>query len=97
MSSGLNRAFSTQEKALVGIISENCKYLCKNCQTLVLGDGAVAVVVKHSEDAGKDILGGALGHDVEDGHELGEVNVPVTVGVIHPEPGIITQGGIFCA
>ena len=52
---------------------------------LLLRDRAVAVDVEDTEDLVENLLGGALGHDVEDQHELDEVDVAVVVAVVDPE------------
>jgi len=52
---------------------------------LLLRDRSVAVDVEYPEDLLQVGFRRSVGHDVEDDHELPEVDVPVPVGVVHSE------------
>ena len=53
------------------------------------GDDAVAVCVHDPEDLLEVLLGGAVGHDVHDDHELGEADAAVAVVVVHVEDALL--------
>ena len=45
----------------------------------------IIIYVKYAKNLSQNLLRSAIWHDVEDDHELSEVNVPVVVGVVHAE------------
>ena len=57
----------------------------QKCVHLHNGDLLIAINVKDSEQVVQDLLGVAACHHRENVHELYEVNVVVSVGVVHPE------------
>ena len=54
-------------------------------------DNTVTIEVKHPENLTHHFLWSAITHDVEDKHELSEVNVATAVGVVYSGKGRILQ------
>ena len=45
----------------------------------------IIINVKYAKYLSQNLLWSAIWHDVEDDHELSEVDIPVVVGVVHAE------------
>ena len=66
-------------------VVEEVEQVLDDADHLLLGNRAVAVDVENPEDLLQVGLRRPVGHDVENDHELPEVDVAVAVGVVHPE------------
>merc|ERR1712126_760212 len=62
---------------------------------LLGGDGAIRVVVKKAENLAKNLFRSPVRHDVENDHELNEVDVAIIIRVVNSEHMLLHFRGVF--